>query len=179
MTRGSSADVLLHPVRLRIVQSLLGDAELTTAEIAERMPDVPTATLYRHVARLMEAGVLHVVGERQARGSVERTYGLVPGAGEVVLADLAAMDVEQHRRAFAVFVASLLRDYDRYLDAGDADLVRDKVGYRQAAMHLTDREMDALIADLRTVLEPRLARKPRRGTRRRVLTTIVMPQPGP
>lgn len=179
MTPGSSADVLLHPVRLRIVQALLGDAELTTAEIAERMPDVPTATLYRHIARLMEADVLRVVGERQARGSVERTYGLLPGAGEVARANLEAMDAEQHRRAFAVFVASLLRDYDRYLDAGDPDLVRDRVGYRQAVMHLTDREMDALIAELRQVLEPRLARPPRRGTKRRVLTTIVMPQPGP
>ena len=50
----SAAAVLLHPVRLRIVLAM-GDEQLTTAEIAQHLPDVAQATLYRQVAVLADA----------------------------------------------------------------------------------------------------------------------------
>jgi DNA-binding transcriptional ArsR family regulator len=171
----TSAELLLHPVRLRVVQALLGDRELTTAQLAAEIDDVPPATLYRHVAKLAEAGVLEVVAERRTRGSVERTYRLVPGAGSVTEADLAAMSTDEHRQAFLVFMASVIKDFDRYLTAGRPDLVRDLVGYRQAALHLTDAELREMVADIAAVVEARRGLPPRPGTRRRALSTILIP----
>src|SRR6185437_4634635 len=72
----STADLVLHPVRLRILQAFLGGRRLTTGDLARELPDVAQAGLYRHVSRLAEGGVLEVVSERQARGAVERTYAL-------------------------------------------------------------------------------------------------------
>ena len=69
----ASADLLLHPVRLRIVQAFLGDRALTTAQLAAELGDVPHASLYRHVSLLAKAGVLHVVAERRVRAVVEHT----------------------------------------------------------------------------------------------------------
>lgn len=177
--RGRSEELVLHPVRLRIVQAFLGDRRLTTSELGAELDDVPAATLYRHVARLTEAGILEVVSERRSRGSVERTFALGPGGGLVEESDLAAMDVEDHRRAFTVFVAGLLADFDRYLDRGDPDLVRDGVGYRHAALYLSDRELAQLIVDLNAVLAPRRENRPSRSRRRRMLSTIMIPtEPG-
>ena len=170
-----SAELLLHPVRLRIVQAFLGDRHLTTTELGAELDDVPAATLYRHVARLTEAGVLDVVSERRSRGSVERTLALHPGAGLVGEHELASMDADDHRRAFMVFVAGLLADFERYLDRGDPDLVRDGVGYRQAVLHLSARELESLITDLNAVLAPRLAHRPSKSRSRRLLSTILMP----
>jgi hypothetical protein len=34
----SSADLLLHPVRLRILQALLGGRDLTTSQLGELLP---------------------------------------------------------------------------------------------------------------------------------------------
>jgi DNA-binding transcriptional ArsR family regulator len=179
-TRGGSvatADLLLHPVRLRIVQTLLGHRALTTGELAGELADVPTATLYRQVATLAEAGVLEVVGERRARGAVERTYRLVVEAASVTGRDAAGMTVDEHRRAFATFVAGLLGDFDRYLDrsAGAPDAVRDRVGYRQAAVWLTDEELDGLIAELRAAVTARMDRGPAAGRRRRLISTVLLP----
>ena len=42
----ASADLLLHPVRLRIVQAFLGDRALTTSDLAAELADVPPASLY-------------------------------------------------------------------------------------------------------------------------------------
>ena len=54
----ASGELVLHPVRLRIVQAFLGTPSLTTAQLRERLPDVPAATLYRQVATLVEGGLL-------------------------------------------------------------------------------------------------------------------------
>ena len=41
-----SADLLLHPVRLRIVQAFLGERALTTTELSAELSDIPAASLY-------------------------------------------------------------------------------------------------------------------------------------
>jgi hypothetical protein len=175
----TAADLLLHPVRLRVVQAFLGDRALTTAQLGEQLADVPTATLYRQVGVLADGGVLEVVGERKVRGTVERTYRLRADAASVGPEAAAAMTEEEHRRAFLTFVAGLLADFDRYLDRGDADLARDLVGYRQAAMYLSDAELLELLRDLADVLAPRLANEPGPGRQRRLLTTVLMPADRP
>jgi Helix-turn-helix domain len=170
----TSAELLLHPVRLRIVQRFLGDRELTTAQLGELLADVPTASLYRHVAALSGAGVLEVTGERAVRGGHERTYRLRTEAASIGAEEAESWSVEQHRSAFTAFVAGLLADFDRYLDRDDVDLGRDLVGYRQVVLHLTDEEAGELAAELGEVLARRLA-LPQEGRTRRLLTTIQLP----
>lgn len=174
----ASAELLLHPVRLRIVQAFLGDRRLTTAQLREELPDVPTATLYRQVATLVEGNVLVVASEHKVRGASERTFALA-GTTVVGAEEARELTVEEHRQAFLAFVAMLLADYDRYLERGTAeggvDLGRDLVGYRQLALHLTDEELLALIADLGDVLRPRLAHEPTPERTRRLFSTILMP----
>jgi DNA-binding transcriptional ArsR family regulator len=171
-------DLLLHPVRLRIVQAFLGDRALTTSDLRRELTDIPPATLYRHVARLVDAGVLAVVSERRVRGVIERTYILRLAAAMIGPADLAAMSPEDHRQAFLAFVAALLADFDRYLSRDDIDLVRDGVSYRMAGMWLDDGEFTDLLHELARVLQPRLANPPKRGRRRRILGTILLPGEG-
>jgi len=176
----ASADLLLHPVRLRVVQALLGDRALTTGDLHGELPDVPVATLYRHVGVLAEAGVLEVVGERRVRGSTERTYRLVPAAASVGPEEAAAMGPEEHRRAFGTFVAALLADFDRWVDGaaavpGGLDAARDGVGYRMTGLWLDDEEFAALLAELRGVLGERLAHGPGGSRRRRLVGTVFLP----
>lgn len=169
-----SADLLLHPVRLRIVQAFLGDRALTTSQLREELSDIPPASLYRHVARLVEAQVLQVVAERKVRGTVERTYVLRLAAAAIGPDEVAAMSPDEHRQAFMAFVAGLMADADRYLRRPDVDPIRDKVAYRLGGMWLTDAEYDELLQDLARVLVPRAANGPKPGRRRRILATVML-----
>ena len=170
----TSADLLLHPVRLRIIQAFLGDRALTTADLRSELPDVPPASLYRHVALLAQAGVLSVVGERRVRGAVERTYVLRVAAASLNLDEVDTMSREDHRQAFMAFVAGLLGDFDRYLSRDDVDHLRDGVGYRMAGLWLDDGELAEFLRDLTRVIQPRLANAPRPGRRRRILGTVLL-----
>jgi hypothetical protein len=170
-----SADLLLHPVRLRIVQAFLGDRALTTTELRSGLPDIPPASLYRHVALLVDAGVLAVAAQRRVRGAMERTYMLRLAAANIGLKELAEMSPDEHRQAFMAFVAALLGDFDRYLAGGEVDLVRDGVSYRIAGMWLDDAELTELLRELVGALQPRLANAPKPGRKRRILGTILLP----
>src|SRR6266511_1602653 len=171
----ATADLLLHPVRLRIVQAFLGDRALTTSALSAELADVPAASLYRHVARLVNAGVLAVVAERRVRGALERTYVLRLTAASIGLDELAAMSPDEHRQAFMAFVAGLLGDFDRYLARGDIDFLRDGVRYNMARLWLDDAELTELQRELLRVLQPRLANPPAPGRKRRILGTILLP----
>ena len=171
----ATVDLLLHPVRLRIVEAFLGDRALTTSALSAELADVPPASLYRHVARLVDAGVLAIVAERRVRGALERTYVLRLSAGAIGLDEVEAMSADDHRHAFMAFVAGLLGDFDRYLARGDIDLLRDGVSYRMAGLWLDDAEHAELLRELTRVLQPRLANPPRPGRKRRILGSVLLP----
>ena len=173
----ASADLLLHPVRLRIVKAFLGDRALTTRQLAAELPDVPAASIYRHVARLAEAGVLNVVSERRVRGIIERTYTLRIYAAQLQPGEIAAMSPAEHASAFLAYVAGLLGDFDRYLATEPDDPVRDGAGYRVAGLWLTDAELADYRRDLVAITQPRLANAPGQDRRRRILYTIMLPAP--
>ena len=171
----TSADLLLHPVRLRVVQRLAGGRHRSAGELADELPDVPQATLYRHIRTLADAGVLAVVEERPARGTPQRVYALVDGAGDVSVEDLARATREDHLRYFTVFLSGLLDDFGRYLAAEEVDLVGDGVGYRQVPLELSDQELAELAGRLNAAIAPVIGNRPGGDRRRRMFTTIVMP----
>jgi hypothetical protein len=171
----TSADLLLHPVRLRVVQAFLGDRALTTTQLRAELPDVPAGSLYRHVARLVDGGVLAVVSERRVRGAVERTYVLRTSAARLGADEIAAMSREEHRQAFLAFVAGLIGDVDRYLVRDEIDPLRDGASYNLTAMWLDDAELAELARELSIVLQPRAANTERPGRTRRMLATILLP----
>ena len=171
----ATADLLLHPVRLRIVQAFLGDRALTTGQLREELPDVPAGSLYRHVARLVGGGVLAVVGERRVRGAVERTYVLRASRARIGVQEIAAMSREEHRQAFLAYIAGLIADFDRYLARDEIDPLRDGAAYSLAAMWLDDAELAELARELSIVLQPRIANEPKDGRKRRILATVLLP----
>jgi hypothetical protein len=175
----TSAELLLHPVRLRIVQAFLGDRALTTSELRQELGDVPAASLYRHVARLVDHDVLSVVTERRVRGAVERTYVLRPAAARISADDLTTMSPAEHLQAFLVFAAGLIADAERYLSRPQIDPVRDGASYSLAGLWLSDAELLEFVRDLAAVAQPRLALGPKHGRSRRILATVLLPADPP
>ena len=168
-------DLLLHPVRLRIVHALAGGAVRTTAELGSVLPDVSTATVYRQVGTLADAGIIEVAGEHRVRGFVERSYRLRTDRAAISASAAATATPDDHRRVFALAAAVLLAEFSAYLQTPDADPVADEVGYRQHAIWLSDGERAAFIQDLRRVLLPRLANGPDDDRRRYLMSPILFP----
>lgn len=168
-------ELLLHPVRLRLVHAFAGGRSLTTAQLAARLPDVSQATVYRHVATLADAGILEVEGEQRVRGFVERRYRLRGSAAAVTAARAATASKDEHRQAFATAMAVLLAEYSQYLDRPETDPAADQVGYRQHAIWLSDQEREQLIEGMRAAIRPVIGNKPGPGRTSYLLSPILFP----
>jgi DNA-binding transcriptional ArsR family regulator len=167
------ADVVLHPQRLAVLRAL-ATRPRTTKQLADALPEIAQATLYRHMSMLLESGFVEVVEEQQVRGAVTRTYALADSA---VLsgADLAESSRDDHFRYFATFAAGLLGEYGVYLDRSDIDLERDGVGFREHILQLSDGELRDLLAELRAAIAARAEFAPSPERSPRLLATITMP----
>jgi len=150
MAKGSSTsklqEALLNPVRIRIVQELAAKGKLTTAELCERLPDVPKATMYRHIGILLEGAVLVVVSERKVRGSVERTLALDIERirGENTLENAS-------RNAFT-FLMNRYADYERYFSSPHPDPGKDRIFFNNTVLMMDDGEFDRFLGELRDLL---------------------------
>jgi DNA-binding transcriptional ArsR family regulator len=171
----SRVDLIIHPVRLRILQALI-DRPLTPLQIAGTLLDVPQATLYRHIDKLAKARVIEVVSERQIRGTMEKVYALPNRAAIVSEKEMAQLSKEDHLRYFTVFVASLLADFQRYLAQPNAKPARDGFGYRKFILNLSDKEFAEVTKAVNLALKPYLQKETEDGRRRRLFATVVFPE---
>lgn len=169
--------LMFHPVRLRIVHAMSRshiDGQ-TTAELAEQLADVPLTSIYRQVGLLIDAGVLEVVDERRVRGAVERRLRLRDGAAAIDAATAAGLTTDDHRTAFAAATASLLGEFNRYLDTDTADPTTDEVGYRQGVVWLTPDQRHELMTELATLIRAKAANRPAPGQLPHLMSFICFP----
>ncbi|MFE0023773.1 helix-turn-helix domain-containing protein [Amycolatopsis sp. NPDC059021] len=175
----NTLDLLLHPVRNRIVQAMSGDRVRTTTQLCARLPDVPKTSVYRHVGLLAKAGILEVVDEQRVHGAVERYYRLRRENAKIDLDLAKTMTLEDHRRAFTGAMAALLAEFGNYLDREDADPPADLVGYRQGIVWLTDEEHAEMVEELVALFRSRWENSPAPGRRPRLVSAIFFPAESP
>src|SRR5215211_8115710 len=168
-------ELLMHPVRLRIVHAMSGGVTRTTSDLLARLPDVSKATVYRHVSLLAEAGVLEVVSEQRVHGAVERRYRLYRPHAVINPDAAASMTLEEHRHGFAAGMAALVAEFNTYLHQPNADPTEDKVGYRQIPLWLSQDERDELISRIRTFMGSAMDNRPGPGRRLHLLSPILFP----
>ena len=171
----SAVNLLMHPVRLRIVNALSGARTLTTAQLCERMPETSKATIYRHVERLAAGGVLLVASETLVGGAVERQFRLRQDRVRIDANAAAAMSHDDHRHLFTAAMAALIAEFNAYLDRGHADPYADSVSYRQFVAWLSEAELAELVGELRAILFALAGRGPTPDRRPYLLSTIMFP----
>ncbi|TWT01773.1 helix-turn-helix domain-containing protein [Planomicrobium sp. CPCC 101079] len=168
----SKADVVLHPVRMRIIQTLVNRRQLTVQQIGEKLPDVPQASLYRHLKKLVEAEIVKAVEEHQVRGTVEKVYALPEQAASLSEEELKNAGAEEHMSFFMKFFATVLDDFERYVAQDDFDFIKDGTGYRQVSFYANDDEYLDLLETINGAMM-KLIGNEEEGRRKRTLTTIV------
>ncbi len=166
----------MHPIRLRIVRAFAGRAKLTVRDLAKDLHDIPQATLYRHLNRLAEAGVLTVASETPVRGALERSYQIDPGTVRLTEEEIRAIDPETHQKYFSLFVASLLEDFGRYTRTGDIDVVRDDVHYLQVPIFATPEEFASFMEEFAALVKMFAGHKSAKRRIRRTVSIVTLPE---
>ena len=168
----SKADILLHPIRMRIVQEL-SKSDATGLELFHQLQDVPQATFYRHLKLLVEHGLVKVVEESVT--SKERIYTLQIDGSRLTAEDVQELAPEEHMRMFTMFTSQLLREAEDFFEC-KPDYSKAKMGYGKVDLHLTDNEWEIFRQEIGETIQRYAKLKRRPDTTTVSLTQYLLPQ---
>ncbi|MDM5247244.1 MULTISPECIES: transcriptional regulator [unclassified Lysinibacillus] len=115
----NKAEVLMHPVRMKILQALNKEEGLSTLEMISVIKDVPQATLYRHIQILVDENIIKIVKERKVRSVTEKFYALNEGAAKLSKEDWTQLTIKQKLNYVSYYQLALLSQYQNYLNSLD------------------------------------------------------------
>ncbi len=171
----SKIKAMLHPIRMRIIQALLEGKEMTAGEMAEKLQDIPQASLYRHINALLKEEILTVVSENRIRGTLEKVFSLSATLESTTAKEVEEASREDHFNYFFSFVMGLLGEYEEYLQGETINLREDGVSFRQCSVHLSDEEFMAFMKDMGEKLTTAMKNEPGENRRLRTIANVVIP----
>lgn len=121
---------------------------MTSKQVSEGLPDIPQATLYRHLKTLHSHGILEVVNQRSVNGIVELTYQLKAQSARFTREEFASIPAQDHQRYFAICLGALASTVTAYFGQPTYDTTSDGMTYFIANMSLTDERRRQLRLDL-------------------------------
>lgn len=160
------AEVVMNPVRQRIFQYFLLHETGTVKDIKKALPDVPSASLYRHVKILADSSILMVVGENRIRGTVESIYRLNKRA-------LSAGD--ESGNAVQMSLLSICAAFAKYFSGGNADPERDMLLFTNCTLLLTDGEFSDFLSEINEVALKYMKVEAKADSKTRQITLISAP----
>ena len=160
------AEVVMNPVRQRIFQYFLLHEACTVKELKRALPDVPNASLYRHIKILAEHSILTVVGENRIRGTVESVYQLNKEA-------LATED--EGGNAVQMSLLSICASFARYFAGDDVDPKRDMLLLTNCTLLLTDEEFSGFLSEINEIALKYMKAEANESSKMRQITLISAP----
>ena len=163
------AEIVMNPVRQRIIQYLLVHKTGTVKEIRTALPDIPSASLYRHMKILTNSGLLSVVGENRIRGTVESVYKLNKSALEIDDADGIAVQTA---------LLGICASFAKYFSGGQADPKKDMLLMTTCTPTLTAGEFMNFLSEIHQVAVKYMDTPVKEGRKTRQITLISAPTDG-
>lgn len=177
-SRAAALSLLADPIAYRVLATIGARGPQTTQTLGRLLADVPTSSLYRHLASLRKAGVLCVVAQRQARGAIERTYALAsPRAGAFGVREFNAMPVSRRRAAVRNFLATLVGDTTAYIESRAFARPDPPLNAALVVRALTDAEYVTVTREVSAALSRgKATRANRPGRKRRYFYVVTIPE---
>ena len=160
------AEVVMNPVRQRIFQYFLLHETGTAKELKKALPDVPSASLYRHIKILADHSILMVVGENRIRGTVESVYQLNKDA-------LATEDASGN--AVQMALLGICASFARYFAGGNVDPKRDMLLLTNCTLLLTDEEFSGFLSEINEIALKYMRAEATERSKTRQITLISSP----
>ena len=160
------AETVMNPVRQRIFQYFLLHETGTVKELRQALPDIPSASLYRHIKILADSTILTVVGENRIRGTVESVYRLNKDA-------MATED--ETGNAVQMSLLSICTSFAKYFSTGNADPQKDMLLLTNCTLLLTDEEFSEYLSEINQVTVKYMKDAPSESSKMRRITLISAP----
>lgn len=160
------AEVVMNPVRQRIMQFLMVHEKGTVKEMKNQLKDIPTPSLYRHIKILVDHSIIVVAEENRIRGTVENVYQLNPKG--IAVEDDDGMAVQMS-------LMSICTSFAKYFAQEHPDPKKDMFLLTSCTVMLTDDEFQDFLTQVNELAMKYISKNSTEGCRPRQVTLISSP----
>lgn len=139
--------VLTDPVSNRILQMMRVRERMTISDILSENTDVPRATVYRKVEKMLDVGAIKIVDSHKVRGQTENVYSIK----QIYITNPKTN--EDSMEIVTISLMQILDQYTRYFKNENADVNRDKLFLLNYAISLSDKDFSAMMSDIFRIVD--------------------------
>ena len=169
-------DCIVNPVKSQIILSVQRKGECTAKDLLTSQKDIPQATLYRTLNRLVDSGILKVVAENKVRAVTEKVYALNERFLNVNQAIIEQNDGEAYFKLFTNFIITLMKEFQNYAEKPTINIGKDVSGFSAVPIYATAEEMLEIGNKFKEIIAPYQTRNTSVNEQNmRILATIITP----
>lgn len=168
-------ECITNPVKCKLLMEIYSRERATAKHLSDTLGDIPQATLYRNLKKMLNDGILQVVEETQVRGTVERTYALAFDFNSDFEGILAENSGILYMQVFMKYILGFAKTFREYCKSPNIDIKKDMSGFSLSHLYLTDEELTELMKKISSAIHAVEKNEPKEGRKLRTLGVIVTP----
>lgn len=168
-------ECITNPVKCKLLLEIYAQKQTTAKHLSDVLSDIPQATLYRNLKKMLSDGILKVVEETQVRGTVERTYAPAFDMNSDFEAILAENSGTLYMQVFLRYLIGFAKQFREYCKSPDIDIKKDMSGFSLSHLYLSDQELTELMKSISDVVKRAEKNEPKAGRKLRTLGVIITP----
>ena len=168
-------DCITNPVKCKLLLEIHSQGKATARHLADIYNDIPQATLYRHLKKMLGDGILQVVEETQIRGTVEKTYALAFNISDNMETLLEKNSGELYMQYFMQYIFGFVKQFQEYCQSPDINIKKDMTGFSLSPLYLSDEELTLVVTRISQIISEVRNNEPNPERKLRTIGVIVSP----
>lgn len=168
-------DCITNPVKCKLLLEIHSQGKATAKHLADTYNDIPQATLYRYLKKMLSDGILQVVEETQVRGTVEKTYSLAYDINSNMETMVEENSGELYMRYFMQYIFGFAKQFQEYCQSPDINIKKDMTGFSLCPLYLSDDELTSLATGISQMISAVKNNEPNSERKLRTIGVIVSP----
>lgn len=168
-------ECITNPVKCKLLLEIHSKEKATAKQLADIYNDIPQATLYRYLKKMLNDGILQVVEETQVRGTVEKTYSLAHNINNDMETMVENNSGELYMQYFMQYFIGFAKQFQEYCYSPNINIKKDMTGFSLSPLYLSDDELTSLITSISQIIRAVKSNEPNSERKLRTIGIIVSP----
>lgn len=170
-------DCIVNPVKSKIILAIREMGKCTAKELLNTNSDIPQATLYRTLNRLVETEIIVVVAENKVRSIIEKVYAINkdfnPNSNPIVLEN----NGEAYFKLFSNFIMELMNEFKKYAELPSINIMEDGSGFSATPIYASMEELEEMSKKLTEIVIPYQKMNPSKSKEQKMHTLAMVITP--
>ena len=147
-------EYLTNPLKNKLLTEIKSSQKITAKEISAKLKEIPQTTLYRHLNRMVEDGIIEVIGENQIKNLREKIYALAIDFDEEMKAIENDSSNQLFLAQFKAFTNGLEEEFHKALTDKRLGDAQGSYGFNITPFYATNEEVHELAFKIQELLKP-------------------------